>query len=47
MVAKASNFVPVLDDRSTTDGVEVVVGTNERGPSVDLVGSEKSDPSTC
>lgn len=45
-IVGASGAIPVIDDRSTNDGVKVVVGTAEGDSSVDLVGSEKLDPPT-
>lgn len=47
MDAWESSFIPATGERSTTNGADINVGTNDCGLSDNLVGSGKSNPSTC
>lgn len=47
MAIGASTSIPLTVEMSTTDCVEIFVGTTEADPSTDVVGSTKPDPSTC
>lgn len=47
MVVGASNLVPEIGERITSDGVEVYVGISESGPVDNLLGFRKQDPPTC
>lgn len=47
IVAGASISVSASDERRTTDGAKVVVGTTESVPIDYPVGSEKLDPPVC
>lgn len=47
MAIGASSSISLTVEMSTTDCVEIFVGTTEADPSTDVVGSTKPDPSTC
>lgn len=43
----AFSSIPVTSERSTTDGVDIYVGTTEGDPSTNIAGYGKSDLPTC
>lgn len=47
MVVGVSSSIPVTGERSTSDDVEVDVGTTEGEPSIDVAASRKSYLPTC
>ena len=47
IVVRASSSRPETSERSTTDGVDIYVGTTEGDPSTNIAGYGKSDLPTC